>query len=144
MKVSDILKQKGESVFNVAKTEQIEKFAGRLKSMRVGAMVVLDNNRELVGIISERDIVHGIAEHGRSCLSMTVGDLMTTGVVTCLANDNIAQISHLMTENRIRHLPVVEDGKMVGIVSVGDVVKNRMEEMSLEANVLRDLAIAGH
>lgn len=143
MKVSDILKQKGETVFNVAKTEQIESFAGQLKSMRVGAMVVLDNG-ELVGIISERDIVNGIAEHGRNCLSMTVGDLMTTGVVTCLASDNIAQISRLMTEKRIRHLPVVEDRKMVGIISVGDVVKNRMEEMSLEANVLRDLAIAGH
>ncbi len=144
MKVSDILKQKGDTVFDVAKTEQIDDFADRLKATHVGAMVVLDNSRELAGIISERDIVHGIAEHGRNCLNLTVGDLMTTGVVTCSGNDNIAQISHLMTENRIRHLPVVEDGKVVGMVSVGDVVKNRMEEMSLEANVLRDLAIAGH
>ena len=126
------------------KSEAIKKFAEHLKAMHIGAMVVFDDQDKLVGIISERDIVHGIAEHGSACLNMAVGDLMTTGVVTCSAKDSIAQISRLMTDNRIRHLPVVDDGNLVGIISVGDVVKNRMEELSLEANVLRDLAIAGN
>jgi CBS domain-containing protein len=107
-------------------------------------MVVLGEGGALDGIISERDIIHGIAEHGAGCLGLTVADLMTQRVITCTPEDSVTRIARLMTENRIRHLPVVEGGGLVGVVSVGDVVKNRLEEMSLEASVLRDLAAAGH
>ncbi len=144
MKVAEILKQKGQDVISVRPTESIQTLSHRLRLARIGAMVVLGEGGSLDGIISERDIVHGIAEHGASCLSLTVADLMTRRVITCTPEDSVTRISRLMTENRIRHLPVVEGTKLVGVVSVGDVVKNRLEEMSLEASVLRDLAIAGH
>ena len=144
MKVAEILKQKGQDVISVRPTESIENLSHRLRLERIGAMVVLGEDGSLGGIISERDIVNGIAEHGASCLGMTVADLMTRRVVTCTPADSISRIARIMTESRIRHLPVVEGQRLVGVVSVGDVVKHRMEEMSLEANVLRDIAIAGH
>ena len=144
MKVAEILKQKGQDVISVRPTESIETLSHRLRLARVGAMVVLGEGGALDGIIAERDVIHGIAEHGPKCLELTVADLMTRRVITCAPEDSVTRISSLMTENRIRHLPVVEGGSLVGVVSVGDVVKNRLEEMSLEASVLRDLAIAGH
>ncbi len=144
MKVAEILKQKGQNVISVRPTESIETLSHRLRLARIGAMVVLGEGGALDGIISERDIIHGIAEHGPKCLELTVADLMTKRVITCTPEDNVTRIARQMTENRIRHLPVVEGTKLVGVVSVGDVVKNRLEEMLLEANVLRDLAIAGH
>ncbi len=144
MKVAEILKQKGQDVISVRPTESIETLSHRLRLARIGAMVVLGEGGALDGIISERDIIHGIAEHGARCLELTVADIMTRRVVTCTPEDSVSRIARIMTENRIRHLPVVEGGSLVGVVSVGDVVKNRLEEMSLEANVLRDIAIAGH
>ncbi|MEE8454433.1 MAG: CBS domain-containing protein [Limibaculum sp.] len=144
MKVAEILKQKGQDVISVRPTESIETLAHRLRLARIGAMVVLGEGGALDGIISERDIIHGIAEHGPKCLELTVADLMTRRVITCTPEDSVTRIARIMTESRIRHLPVVEGGSLVGVVSVGDVVKNRLEEMSLEANVLRDIAIAGH
>ena len=142
MQVADILKQKGQDVISVRPTESIETFAHRLRMARIGAMPVVGATGSIDGIISERDVVHGLAEYGAHCLQMTVGDLMTKRVVACAPTDNIARIARIMTDNRIRHLPVIEDGKLVGVVSVGDVVKNRLEEMSLEASVLRDIAAA--
>jgi CBS domain-containing protein len=144
MKVAEILKQKGQDVISVRPTESIDTLSHRLRLARIGAMVVTGEGDALIGIISERDIVHGIAEHGPKCLELTVADLMTQRVVTCAPDDSVTRISRLMTENRIRHLPVVDGSRLAGVVSVGDVVKNRLEEMSLEANVLRDIAIAGH
>ena len=144
MKVADILKQKGKDVMSVRPSESIATLSHRLRMARIGAMVVVGEGGGLEGIISERDVVHGIAEHGAACLAKLVADLMTKRVVTCTAEDSIARIARLMTDNRIRHLPVVGGRKVVGVVSVGDVVKHRLEEMSLEASVLRDIAIAGH
>jgi len=144
MKVSEILRLKGAEVITVRPTETVETFAHRLRMARIGAMVVVDDKGHMQGVISERDVVHGIAEHGARCLGMAVADLMTTRVVTCAPGDNIARIARTMTENRIRHLPVIDGGKLAGMVSVGDVVKHRMDEMSLEASVLRDIATAGH
>jgi CBS domain-containing protein len=144
MKVAEILRHKGQDVISVRPTETIGTLSHRLRLARIGAMVVLGEDGALEGIISERDIVHGIAEHGAHCLELTVADLMTQRVVTCTPEDSVTRIARQMTENRIRHLPVVEGGNLVGVVSVGDVVKNRLEEMSLEASVLRDIAIAGH
>jgi CBS domain-containing protein len=144
MKVATILKQKGQEVFSAKPTDLIQTLSHRLRLARIGAMVVLGKDDDLIGIVSERDIVNGIAEHGADCLSMTVADLMTRQVVTCTSQDSVTRIAQQMTESRIRHLPVVDGTNLVGVVSVGDVVKNRLEEMSLEASVLRDLAIAGH
>lgn len=144
MKVSDILKHKGNNVISVRASETIDTLAHRLKLERIGAMVVLGENGNFVGVVSERDIVRGIAEHGADCLEMTVADLMTQRPITCTPDDSIARVAAIMTENRIRHIPVMVGKRLVGVVSVGDVVKNRIEEMSLETKVLRDIAIAGH
>jgi CBS domain-containing protein len=144
MKVAEILKQKGQEVVSVQPNELISTLSHRLRLARIGAMVVLGEDGMLAGIVSERDIVHGVAEHGAHCLELTVAALMTKRVITCTPEDSVTRIAQMMTENRIRHLPVVQGGKLVGVVSVGDVVKNRLEEMSLEASVLRDIAIAGH
>ncbi|MHA1528195.1 MAG: CBS domain-containing protein, partial [Alphaproteobacteria bacterium] len=107
MKVAEILKQKGQDVISVRPTESIETLSHRLRLARIGAMVVLGEGGELDGIISERDIIHGIAEHGPKCLGLTVADLMTRRVLTCTPEDSVTRISRTMTENRIRHLPVV-------------------------------------
>ena len=144
MKVAEILRQKGQDVISVRPTETIDTLSHRLRMARIGAMVVTGEGGALIGIVSERDVVHGIAEHGASCLELTVADLMTRRVITCSPEDSVTRISRLMTDNRIRHLPVVNGADLVGVVSVGDVVKSRLEEMSLEASVLRDMAIAGH
>jgi len=144
MKVAEMLRQKGQEVISVRPTESIETFAHRLRMARIGAMVVLGEGGKIVGIISERDVVHGIAEHGAAALKMTVAELMTRRVVTCGPEDNVAGVARMMTENRFRHLPVIDGGKLSGLISLGDVVKNRLDEMSLEVNVLRDIAIAGH
>lgn len=144
MHVAEILKQKGQEVTSVRPTETIETFAHRLRMAGIGAMVVLGEGGKIVGMISERDVVRGIAEHSAAALKMTVADLMTKRVVTCGLDDNIARIARLMTDNRIRHLPVIDNGRLSGLISVGDVVKHRLAEMSLEVNVLRDIAIAGH
>lgn len=144
MKVAEILKEKGRDVITVRPSETVATLSHRLRLARIGAMVVLGEDGKLAGIVSERDIVHAIAEHGAHALELTVDDLMTRRVITCTPEDSVTRIARLMTENRIRHLPVVDGDEIAGVVSVGDVVKHRLEEMSLEANVLRDLATAGH
>ena len=143
MKVAAILKGKVPGIMSVRPDESIATFAHRMRMARVGAMIVTGKKGELVGIISERDVVYGIAEHGAQALSMTVGDLMTRSVITITPEDSIARVAHIMTERRVRHLPVMDKRELVGMVSLGDVVKHRLEEMSLEANVLRDIAAAG-
>ena len=141
MKVANILKVKGKDVITAHPHELITTLAKRIKLARIGALVVTGQGGEMVGIISERDVVYALAEHDSEALTMTVGDLMTREVRTCSSEDDLGQVSRIMTENRVRHLPVLEGGKLIGMISLGDVVKIRMDEMSLEANVLRDVAI---
>ena len=143
MRVAEILKAKGGEVMTVRPTETVETLAHRLKMARVGALVVSSDGSTPEGIVSERDIVHALSEHGQRALSRTVDDLMTHRVKTCKPEDHISAIAKIMTVHRIRHVPVVEGGKLVGIVSLGDVVKHRLDEIQLEADVLRDIAIAG-
>lgn len=142
MKVSDILRVKGTDVMTVRPTETLERLSHRLRMARVGALVVSNDGRTIDGIISERDIVHCMAERGASCLAAPVEAAMTRRVLTCTPDSTVASVMKTMTTSRIRHLPVVEDGKLAGIVSLGDVVKARLDEMELEAGVLRDLAMS--
>jgi CBS domain-containing protein len=142
MHVADILKAKGSAVKTIRPDQTVEHCAHRLKIDGVGALVVSGEGGAVDGIISERDIVHGLAEHGAALLGRAVGELMTRGVVTCSPADTIGHVAKLMTQRRIRHVPVKEGGRLVGIVSVGDVVKHRLDELELEANVMRDYAIA--
>jgi CBS domain-containing protein len=142
MHVADILKAKGNRVVTVRPDLTIEHVAKVLMLERVGALVVSKGGATVDGIISERDVAHGLAEHGTEVLRRTAADLMTTAVVTCAPGDTIAQVAKVMTYRRIRHLPVTEGAKLIGIISLGDVVRHRLDELELEANVLRDYAVA--
>ena len=144
MKVSDILGSKGNAVTTIRPEAKISTVVRRLKLEGIGAMVVSEDSVQVVGIISERDIVRGLVEDGADLLEKRVLDLMTSPVKTCTLDANIKEIMAVMTRSRIRHLPVVEDSRLVGIISIGDVVKNRLEEVELEADVLRDAYIASH
>ena len=144
MKVSDILGSKGNAVATIRPEASISTVVRRLRLEGIGAMVVSEDSVQVVGIISERDIVRGLAEDGADLLEKRVLDLMTSPVKTCTLDAKIKEIMAVMTRSRIRHLPVVEDSRLVGIISIGDVVKNRLEEVELEADVLRDAYIASH
>ena len=133
-----ILKAKGADVVTVSSDTKISAVAGTMKDRVIGALVVTGDDAQLLGIISERDIVHGLVERGRDLVDARVGDLMTVDVLTCAPEDRITKLMARMTERRIRHLPVVEDGALCGIVSIGDVVKNRLDEIEAEASALRE------
>jgi CBS domain-containing protein len=144
MHVADILKPKGTKVVTVRPDLGIEHLAQRLRMERVGALVVSETGTTVEGIISERDVAYGLAEHGAAVLNRTAADLMTKAVVTCAPDDGIAHVAKVMTQRRVRHVPVVEGKRLVGIVSIGDVVRHRLDELELETNVLRDYAVARH
>lgn len=138
MKVEQLLRGKGREVVTVGTHATIDILARRLRMEKIGAAVVSDDGETVEGIISERDVVNGLAEHGAQLRAMMVSELMTRNVITCKLEDDIGDIMHLMTQKRVRHLPVLEHGKLAGVISIGDVVKNRLEDMQMEANVLRD------
>jgi CBS domain-containing protein len=142
MQVDNILKSKRPAVLWVSPTLSIGEVAERLRSADVGVMIVSNDGEALKGLVSERDIAHGLAVHGAALLSLKVSDLMTRSVITCASGDSVAEIARIMTMRRIRHIPVVDDGKVVGVISIGDILKSRISEIELEANVLRDLAVA--
>jgi CBS domain-containing protein len=143
MKVETILAAKGERVETIRPDREIKLAAARLRDARIGALVVSTDGSEVKGILSERDIVRGIADRGAAALELTVRNLMTPTVITCTPEDSVTHLMKLMTSRRIRHLPVISaEGELCGIVSIGDVVKNRLEELELEATVLRDAYIA--
>lgn len=138
MHVATILKEKGRAVETVTADATLDEVAKRLAAHRIGAIVVRGDRGEVAGIISERDIVRALADSGAEVLGWPVGRVMTHDVVTALEADTIDQIMSRMTESRFRHLPVVEAGKLVGIVSIGDVVKHHVAEVELEASAMRD------
>lgn len=142
MRVSDILKTKGSAVKTIEANATLRALAHSFRKEAVGAMLVLDSAGKLQGIVSERDLARGIDEFGASLPDMRVSDLMTRSVVTCVPEDRVAIVANVMTQRRIRHLPVVVDGVVVGLISIGDVLKHRLDEVQLEANVLRDVARA--
>ncbi len=129
MFVSDALEKKGTDVITTSPDNSVADTARILKGRGVGAVVVLGEAGVVAGIISERDIVHGIAMHGNRALEMPVRELMTDDVVTCKRDDTINEAMQTMVDHAFRHLPVVEDGELKGLVSISDVVKLRMEEL---------------
>ncbi len=141
MNVRDMLGQKGDRVATVRPDATIDTALGKLKLEGVGALVVSEDDQTVAGIISERDIVRGLPEHGAALLSMKVSEFMTQSVKTCEPDDKIQDIMLEMTRSRFRHMPVVSDGKMCGIISIGDVVKSRLEELETETHVLRDYIV---
>jgi CBS domain-containing protein len=131
MRIADILRDKGSSVVTVTPTTTVTGLLTELALHNIGAMVVLGPDG-VVGIVSERDVVRQLHEQGPDLLRRRVGDIMSTAVLTCSLDDHIDDLAALMTTNRIRHIPVVDAGRLIGIVSIGDVVKSRMEELQCE------------
>jgi CBS domain-containing protein len=144
MKVESILQSKGSRVVTVTPHASIRVVIGRMMLEHIGAVVVSRDDQTALGIVSERDIVRGLAAHGAAVLDMTAADLMAPGITTCTRRDTVQAVMAKMTNTRVRHLLVVEDGRLCGIVSIGDVVKNRLQEVELEANILRDAYLATH
>ena len=142
MNVETILSAKGRAVATIRPGETVGAVVDMLISHNIGALVVSRDGKSVDGIISERDIVHGLADRGADLLSFRVDEVMTRGVATCGPTDTIDQLMAEMTNRRIRHLPVVQDGQLCGIVSIGDVVKSRLDEVEYEARSLRSF-IAG-
>ncbi len=143
MFVSDILAEKGGLVFTVTPGTTVDQIARQLSTRRIGSVLVVDRLDRVVGIVSERDIVRAAATHGWPSLELEASEIMTRNVITCDPDDSIDQIMEMMTSNRIRHLPVVRRGELLGIVSIGDIVKARLEEARNETEALRAYIVAG-
>lgn len=128
MRISEVLRVKGSDVATIAPTATVAELLAGLAARNVGAMVVVQDG-ELVGIVSERDVVRQAHERGAAVLEAPVAEIMTSDVATCAPDETVDHLTVLMTERRIRHVPVIHRGQLYGIVSIGDVVKNRMDEL---------------
>jgi len=135
VRIADVLKNKGAGVLTIAPDTLISDLIGGLITRNVGAMVVVGPDG-LVGIVSERDVVRMLHQHGAAALGRQVADIMTSQVITCSPEDSVDSLSGLMTTNRVRHVPVIDKGHLAGIVSIGDVVKTRMEQLQAEREQL--------
>jgi CBS domain-containing protein len=138
MTIKSILTHKGSGVVTIEPTANLATAARLLAERRIGAVVVSGLDRRVIGILSERDIVRAFAEHGGAALEQPVSQVMTRKVATCTAEETIVSIMERMTDGKFRHVPVVEEGRLVGIISIGDVVKHRIGEIEHESAALRD------
>jgi len=143
MNVAAILKAKGRAVATTKPDTPLQAVIEKLAAKRIGALVIVGASGGVEGIISERDIIRALAEHGASCLGRPVSDFMTREVVVCTEADTLDELMATMTAGRFRHIPVVEDGALVGIVTIGDVVKHHNAEVEMEASALRTYLLAG-
>lgn len=143
MFVSDILAQKGGLVFSVTPGTSVAQLAQQLSTRRIGSMLVLDVEGSVAGIVSERDLVRALASHGAKAMELEARQVMTRDVVTCDPDNSIDQVMQTMTSGRFRHLPVVRHGGLLGLVSIGDVVKARLEETKHETEALKAYIVAG-
>jgi CBS domain-containing protein len=143
MFVSDILAQKGGLVFTVTPGTSIAQLSQQLSTRRIGSVLVLDGEGSVAGIVSERDLVRALASHGAKAMELEARQVMTREVVTCDPDDSIDHVMQTMTQGRFRHLPVVRHGELLGLVSIGDVVKARLEEAKHETEALKAYIVAG-
>lgn len=142
MLVRQVLADKEGRVVTTSPDAKLSDVVVLMNEKRIGAVIVLDADANLAGIVSERDINRGLAVHGVDLLTMRVDEVMTADVVTCTPDDSTDNLMRKMTAGRFRHLPVIDKGRLVGIVSIGDVVKHRLEELEAESSMLQDY-IAG-
>ena len=142
MKVSDIIKTKGSIVKTVEPETSARELSVRLHAEQIGAMVVSRDGHSIDGIVTEREIAYGLAAHGSELPTLPVSRLMAKAVIVCSPDDTITHVMRVMTQRRVRHVLVKEGDRLVGIVSIGDLLKHRVDELELEANVMRDYAVA--
>lgn len=143
MIIGNILKVKGRGVSTARPDDTVQEIANRLAQKKIGAIVIVGDGGVVSGIISERDLIRVIASHGSNALQMPVTDVMTREVVTCGEHTPVDEIMELMTKGRFRHLPVIEDNSLVGIVSIGDIVKHHIAEVELEVSAMRGYFATG-
>lgn len=143
MTVSAILRHKGHEVARVSPTTSIAEVSRCLTSRRIGAVLVMDNADQLLGIVSERDIVCSLAEHGARTIEMTAAQLMTRDLHIATPSTTVVEATEMMTHGRFRHLPVMEGDRLIGIVSIGDIVKARLEQQALEVDSLKAYVAGG-
>ncbi|MCW3158724.1 CBS domain-containing protein [Micropruina sonneratiae] len=136
MRIEDIIRGKGAGVVTVEPGASVEQLVGLLGEHRIGAVVVSTDGVHIEGIVSERDVVRELGKQGAEVLQRTVGDIMTANVHTCGLEDTLEETAHTMTYQRFRHLPVVVDGELRGVISIGDVVKHRIDQLMDERNHL--------
>jgi CBS domain-containing protein len=136
MRIADVLRAKGDAVATITPQTSVGGLLNELALHNIGAMVVV-SPEGVLGIVSERDIVRKLHEHGADLLRRPVSEIMTTTVATCAPGDSVDSLSALMTRNRVRHVPVIDGGRLAGIVSIGDVVKTRMEQLEAEQEQLQ-------
>jgi len=142
MRIADVLRNKGAAVATITPETSVSGLLNELTLHNIGAMVVVGPDG-VVGIVSERDVVRKLHEHGVELLRLPVSQIMTTMVATCSPTDTVDHLTALMTTKRVRHIPVVENDRLVGIVSIGDIVKQRMEELESEQRALQDYITRG-
>ena len=141
MTIQSILRKKGAAVERIAPTASLKAAIDRMRAKDISALLVAQGDA-IVGIIAERDILQALSEHSRSPDALQVEDAMSQSLITVAPEDSVRHAMSLMTRFRVRHLPVMREGALLGIVSIGDVVKDRLEDLEAEANVLRDVYIA--
>ena len=137
MNVAAVLHSKGRGVVTAPPDATLQKIASQLAAKKIGAIVIIGDNGRVTGIISERDVVQAIAREGGAILDQPVSYVMTSDVVTCDETESIDDLMETMTKERFRHLPVVSNGALVGIVSIGDVVKHHVAEVEMEVSAMR-------
>lgn len=137
MRISDILRGKGTQVATVTATTTVTGLLAELAVHNIGAMVVVGGDGVPIGIVSERDVVRWLHQQGADVLRRPVAEIMSDVAVTCAPDDPVDDLAALMTDNRVRHVPVLDDGQLAGIVSIGDVVKRRMDELAAERQQLQ-------
>jgi CBS domain-containing protein len=137
MSIESILRRKGTDVTTISPEASIKSAADWLRAKNIGALVVTSGN-VVLGLISEREIVHAFSRYGETAGLMSVKEIMRSGVTTVSPDESVKRVMNLMTHHRVRHMPVLRGGKLAGIVSIGDVVKHRLDDLELETNVLRD------
>ena len=142
MRIADVLRTKGAAVATITPETSVSGLLTELSLHNIGAMVVVSADG-VAGIVSERDVVRKLHEHGVELLRLPVSQIMTTMVATCSPTDTVDHLTALMTTKRVRHIPVVENDRLVGIVSIGDVVKQRIEELESEQRALQDYITRG-
>ncbi|AHB49005.1 inosine-5-monophosphate dehydrogenase [Hyphomicrobium nitrativorans NL23] len=143
MNVASILKAKGRAVTTARPNATLLDVAKKLGPKKIGAVVVVGDNGHVTGIISERDIIRAVSEHGAAALSMVVSDVMTRNVIACGETSELDELMEMMTKGRFRHLPVIEDDALVGIISIGDVVHHHVAEVEMEVSAMRNYLATG-
>ena len=143
MNIAQILKSKGRAVATARPDATLGEIIAKLAQKKIGAIVIVGDNGEVSGILSERDVIRRLGERGADALQETAAQTMTAAVITCQESSTLDELMELMTQGRFRHVPVIDDGALVGIVSIGDIVKHHIAEVEMEVSAMRGYFVTG-